>query len=63
MLALVGKAAESKGWNRLLQANTIKNRRVLSLFYIGMEVLTNGWEVTKEDLMEALASAQCALCA
>jgi hypothetical protein len=34
-LTLVGQAAESRGWHRRYQANTIRKRRVLSLFVLG----------------------------
>ncbi len=34
-LTLIGQAAESKGWHLGYQANTIRSRRVLSLFFLG----------------------------
>jgi len=34
-LTLIGQAAESRGWHHRYQANTIRKRRVLSLFFLG----------------------------
>jgi len=38
-VTMIGTAAEAYGWDRQLQANTIRDRRVLSLFHIGRFVL------------------------
>ena len=39
-VTLVGQAAENRGIHYAYQANTIKNRRVLSLFYLGIQVIS-----------------------
>lgn len=39
ILFFIGWAAEIKKWHYQFQANTIKNRRVLSLFYLGARVI------------------------
>lgn len=39
---LVGKVAEMKNLHRRYQANTIKNRSVLSTFYLGLEIIGSG---------------------
>ena len=36
---VVGRAAETKGLQYQFQANSIRHRRVLSLFYLGCEVI------------------------
>lgn len=38
-VTLVGHAAENRGLHRRYQANTVRDRRVLSLFYLGCAVL------------------------
>lgn len=52
LFVLVGAAAERKKLHLLYQANTVKNRRVLSLFMLGRLVLERG----REELLE-LATA------
>ena len=39
VVTMIGVVAESRGWTRQLQANTIRDRRVLSLFHVGRFVL------------------------
>jgi hypothetical protein len=38
---LAGQAAKAKGWQRHFQANTAKDRAVLSLFFLGRRILKN----------------------
>ncbi len=54
---LAGLAAKAKGWARHYQANTLKNRAVLSVFFLGRRVLKSTrhrlkrndlWEVVQE---------------
>ena len=54
---LAGLAAKAKGWARHYQANTVKNRAVLSVFFLGRRVLKSTrhrlkrndlWEVVQE---------------
>lgn len=42
VVLLVGIHGESTGAHRTLQANSVKTRRVLSLFTVGLELITNG---------------------
>jgi len=50
---LIGWIAESKNWHYKFQANTIKTRRVLSLFYLGCRVIEKKLEIPIETLWEA----------
>ena len=36
---LIGKIAELKHWHRHYQANTVKSEKVLSTFFLGLEVI------------------------
>jgi len=63
---LTGKVAELKNVHRQYQANTIKNRNVLSTFYLGCRVLNKqAFEIKLKDFKDALAAlrqqfeAQC----
>ena len=38
MLWIIGTAAEAKNFHRHFQANSIKNKRILSLVFLGREV-------------------------
>lgn len=50
-LLLIGKAAYIKGYYKDFQANTIKNRRVLSFFYLGKEILDReGYSFSIKDI-------------
>jgi hypothetical protein len=56
---LYGMAAERSGWSRRLQANTVKNRRVLSLIFVGREILrAERTHFTQEELMAALTASR-----
>jgi hypothetical protein len=54
---LAGLAAKAKGWARHFQANTVKDRAVLSVFFLGRRVLkssrlslrrTDIWDAARE---------------
>jgi hypothetical protein len=52
---MVGKVAEMKKIHRRYQANTIKNRNVLSTFYLGLEVISsNSVAMTQNDFRQAI---------
>jgi hypothetical protein len=51
---LVGLAAKAKGWMRHFQANTVKNRAVLSVFFLGRRVLKSvRFALRRSDLWRA----------
>lgn len=55
-LYCVGKAAENKDYHRSFQANTIKDRRVLSYAYLACRIIKHPrFSITYEETMEALA--------
>lgn len=55
MLWLMGLAAEMKQIHRQFQANTIKHRRVLSLVFLGKQVIEHALEQIREtDILNAL---------
>lgn len=39
---LIGQIAEMKNWQRHYQANTVRHEKVLSTFFLGLEVITRG---------------------
>lgn len=39
---LIGKIAELKNWHRHYQANTVSSEKVLSTFFLGLEVMKRG---------------------
>jgi hypothetical protein len=43
MLWLIGLCLEEKGRHRDFQANSIKHKRVLSLIFLGLEAVRNGY--------------------
>ncbi len=54
---LVGKVAELKHMHRKFQANTVRSRAVLSLFYLGCEVIaSNALRMTQVDYNKAIQS-------
>ena len=54
---LVGKVAEMRNIQRRYQANTTRNRSVLSTFYLGLEVIASGrLKVTADDFRNAIRS-------
>lgn len=55
VLLIFGVASETKGLHRKFQANTIRNRRVLSLLTLGKQVIMHVINLFKiEDLMQGL---------
>ncbi|MCY0741933.1 IS4-like element ISVsa5 family transposase [Escherichia coli] len=51
---LAGVHAQKQGWDKHFQANTVRNRNVLSTVRLGMEVLLHsGYTITREDLLVA----------
>lgn len=58
MLWLIGLAAEMKKMQYQFQANTIKHRRVLSLIFLGKQVVRHALKQIKEsDIVDALKNA------
>ncbi|MCF9726416.1 IS4 family transposase, partial [Vibrio parahaemolyticus] len=58
MFWLAGIHAQSQGWERHFQANTVRNRNVLSTIRLGMEVLRRpdygpDYEITTQQLLAA----------
>jgi hypothetical protein len=52
---LIGKIAESKQWHRHYQANTVKTEKVLSTFFLGLEVIKRGADnFIRQENAEAL---------
>lgn len=52
---LVGKVVEMKGLHRRYQANTIRDRSVLSTFYLGLEVIASmPVPLTRKDFLQAI---------
>lgn len=54
---LVGYAAEENKWHYQFQVNSIKTKRVLSLFYLGCQVIKRNMEVTIDMLKAAIHAA------
>jgi len=53
---LTGCTGEKEGLQRRYQANTTRNRRVLSLVYLGCALLCDGFEMTAEQHRQSLAN-------
>ena len=51
---LTGWIAEKMGLQYQFQSNTTKNRRVLSLFFLGCQVIRRKVRISVNDLMTAL---------
>ena len=52
---MIGKIAELKHWHRHYQANTVKTEKVLSTFFLGLEVIKRGADnFIKQDFIEAI---------
>lgn len=52
---LIGKVAELKQWHRHYQANTVKTEKVLSTFFLGLEVIKRGAGLfLKQEFTEAI---------
>ena len=59
MLWLLGLAAEMKKLQYQFQANTVKNKRVLSLVFLGKQIVEHALHKIKiSDIMEALEMAK-----
>ena len=54
MLWLIGLCLESKGMHRDFQANSIKHKRVLSLIFLALEAVRNGYMkfISETDFVE-----------
>jgi len=56
---LIGHIAESKNWQRSYQANTVRSEKVLSTFFLGMEVIKRGADdFLKQEFTEAIKELQ-----
>jgi hypothetical protein len=52
---MIGKIAEIKQWHRHYQANTVKTEKVLSTFFLGLEVIKRGADdFLKQEFIEAI---------
>lgn len=61
-VCLIGKAAEQKNIQYDFQANTIRTRAVLSLFFLGCQIVNQGQiEFKKDELVMALMSLRRAI--
>jgi hypothetical protein len=59
MLWIVGLAGEYKSLQYNYQANTIKTHRVLSVIYLGMQIINQAkYEITKDDLLITIKQIQ-----
>jgi len=57
VVTLIGMAAERRGEHRAYQANTVKNRRVLSFFVLACAILRRGEvDLAVDDFRECLAA-------
>ena len=54
MLWLIGLCLEEKGLHRDFQGNSIKNKRVLSLIFLGIEAIRSGYMkfINKKDFIK-----------
>ncbi len=50
LLWIIGRAAEDKKFHRHFQANSIKNKRILSLVFLGREVVKSHYLALLGDL-------------
>jgi hypothetical protein len=55
---LSGWVAEKNKWHYNFQANSIKNRRVLSFFYLGCRVIKKGIFLKLHALLDAFSELQ-----
>lgn len=52
---LIGRVAEMKQWHRNYQANTVKSEKVLSIFFLGLEVIKHSADdFLKQEFTEAI---------
>ena len=54
---MLGKAAEMEGLHRYFQANTIKNKRILSYVFLGRRIIKHREYNLSEDLLISAFSA------
>ncbi len=53
---LIGKIAEMKNWHRHYQANTVRHEKVLSTFFLGLEVVKRGVaDFMKSEFTDAIS--------
>lgn len=52
-LYCIGKAAETAGYHRNFQANTVKNKRVLSYGYLALRIIQHERYYLSEDMIES----------
>jgi len=58
---MIGKIAELKQWHRHYQANTVKTEKVLSTFFLGLEVIRrHADDFLKRDYLDAIKSLRLA---
>jgi hypothetical protein len=55
---LAGYVTEKKNWHYQFQANSIKTKRILSLFYLGCQVMRRGKKITLDELESAIDQAR-----
>lgn len=55
---LMGLIAQARGLHHGMQANTVRNRRVLSVFFVGTRLLTKNLRVRLQELKQALQALQ-----
>lgn len=56
---LIGKIAQSRQWHWRYQANTVKTRNVLSLFFLGGEIIKHATtQFTRNEYLHALMSVR-----
>lgn len=59
LAVIIGTATEQAGLARYYQANTVKNRRVLSLHFLGRRVVNNlRFNLTLEHIQKAILHMQ-----
>jgi len=52
---VIGKMAYLKQWHRQYQANTVRNEKVLSTFFLGLEIIKRGADdFLKQEFVEAI---------
>lgn len=55
-LYMLGKAAETAGYHRQFQANTTKDRRVLSYCFLAMRIIHHAkYHITEDQLLDAFS--------
>lgn len=58
ILFFIGWIAEDQQWQYQFQANTIKKRRVLSLFYLGARVVKKKLRIITSDILKSIQELQ-----